>query len=52
MVKNTSWEFNFQVYEADRNGNTIAHVAAANHFDVADAAFQATKTTATRPLSD
>lgn len=50
MVRNTIWEFNYQVYEVDRDDNTIATVAAANNFYVADAAFKTAKTTCTRSI--
>lgn len=50
MVKGTIWEFTFQVYAVDENDRTIADVAAANHYAVADAAFQAAKLTCTRTI--
>lgn len=50
MVKGTIWEFNFQVYEVDRNDNRVADIAAANNVRVAEAAFQVAKRENTRTI--
>lgn len=50
MVKGTIWEFNFQVYEVDRNDNRVADIAAANNVRVAEAAFQVAKRETTRAI--
>lgn len=44
------WNYNYLVYVVDDEDNIIESLAAANHFDVADAAFKAAKPTRTNAI--
>jgi len=44
------WDYNFLIYVVDEEDNIIESIAAANHFDVADAAFKAAKATRTAAI--
>jgi len=44
------WDYNYMVYVVDDRDNIIESIAAANHYDVAKAAFDAAKPTRTQSL--